>query len=150
MDASRSRVPAPVQPAAYVAAGSATRVRQAELPRLEHALGRLWDELRGLLHDQLLLASLEGRQALACLVRILVLAVTGAALLLGAWAAVTVAVMIWLVNTGLPLALALAIVAGATVALAAALLWLARRSVSDLTFPATLRTLTNPPAGTAQ
>jgi hypothetical protein len=78
--------------------------RQAEPPPLEHVLGRLWDDLQGLLHDQLLLASLESRQALAGLVRILVLAVTCAALLLVAWGAAMAAVLIWLLDSGLSLA----------------------------------------------
>jgi uncharacterized membrane protein YqjE len=108
-------------------------------------LGRLWDDLQGLLHDQLLLVSLESRQALASLVRILVLAVTCAALLLGAWAAAMAAVVMWLLDTGLSPALVLAVVVGGTLLLTAGLFWLARQSVGELTFPATLRRLANAP-----
>src|SRR5262245_33732005 len=140
MDNARNAVPASTGAAATSSARAGRwPPHQGELPRLEHALGRLWDETRGLLHDQLLLASLESREALGGLVRLVVLALSCAALLLGAWAAVTVAVMIWLVSAGLPLALALIIVAGASLALAAGLLWFAHRSLRDITFPATLR-----------
>lgn len=147
MDTARTGLAGSSQPAAISARRAGSELRRPQPPRLEHALGGLWDELRGLLHDQLLLASLEGRQALAGLTRLLVLAVSCAALVLGAWAAATVAVMIWLVDAGLPLALALVIVAGAALLLAAGLTWLARRSMRDIAFPATLRTFAGDPPG---
>jgi hypothetical protein len=127
----------------------AARTRQepghAGRPQLEPAVGRLWDEVRGLLHDQLLLVSLESRQALAGLVRMLILAVGCAALLLGAWAVAMTAALMWLVQTGLSVALALLIVMGATLLLAGALFWLGRRSTREIAFPATLRRLAHAP-----
>jgi uncharacterized membrane protein YqjE len=145
MDAARNAIHAAAQPSADGSVRSGGSPRQAEPPPLEHALGRLWDDLQGLLHDQLLLASLESRQALAGLVRILVLAVTCAALLLGAWGAAMAAVVMWLLDTGLSPALVLAVVVGGTLLLTAGLFWLARQSVGELTFPATLRRLANAP-----
>ena len=118
---------------------------QAGRPQLEPALGGLWDELRGLLHDHLLLVSLESRLALAGLMRMLILAVGCAALLLGAWAVAMTAVLMWLVQTGLSVALALLIVIGATLLLACGLFWFARRSTREIAFPATLRRLANAP-----
>jgi hypothetical protein len=127
----------------------AARTRQASgqagRPQLEPALGGLWDELRGLLHDHLLLVSLESRLALAGLMRMLILAVGCAALLLGAWAVAMTAVLMWLVQTGLSVALALLIVIGATLLLAGGLFWFARRSTREIAFPATLRRLANAP-----
>ena len=68
MDAARDAMHAAGQSSARDAVIGARRSgkpsRQAEPPALEHALGRLWDELRGLLHDQMLLVSLESQQAL--------------------------------------------------------------------------------------
>ena len=145
MDAARDAMHAAGQPAAGGSVHVGKSPRQANPPPLEHALGRLWDELRGLLHDHLLLASLESRQVLARLVRILILAVSCAALVLGAWAAAMTAVLMWLLETGLPLALGLAIVVGGTLLLAGALFWLARRSVHELVLPATLRRLAGAP-----
>ena len=148
MDAARDAMHAAGQSSARDpgrAGASGTPPRQSEPPSLEHALGRLWDELRGLLHDQLLLVSLESRHALASLVRILILGVTCAALLLGAWAAAMAAVLMWLLDSGLSTAVALALVVGGTLLLAVGLFWLARRSVRELAFPATLRRLANAP-----
>ena len=145
MDAARDAMHAAGQPSAGGSVHVGKSPRQANPPPLEHALGRLWDELRGLLHDHLLLASLESRQVLASLVRILILAVSCAALVLGAWAAAMTAVLMWLLETGLPLALGLAIVVGGTLLLAGALFWLARRSVHELVLPATLRRLAGAP-----
>jgi hypothetical protein len=51
----------------------------------------------------------------------------------------------WLLETGLPIALGLFIVVGGTLLLAAALFWLARQSVRELAFPATLRRLASAP-----
>ena len=118
MDAARNAMHAAAQPSAGGSVSSGGSPRQAEPPPLEHALGRLWDDLQGLLHDQLLL---------------------------GAWGAAMAAVLIWLLDTGLSLALALAVVVGGTLVLAAGLFWLARQSVGELTFPATLRRLANAP-----
>lgn len=112
---------------------------------MERALGAAWDELRGLLHDHLLLLSLESRLALAGLVRILILVVSCAALLLGAWAAAMAAMLMWLLDAGLSLALGLVVTVGGTLLLAGVLLWFARHSVRELTFPATLRRLANAP-----
>ena len=105
----------------------------------------MWDEVRGLLHDQLLLVSLESRLALAGLMRMLILAVACAALLLGAWAVAMTAVLMWLVQAGLSVALALLILVGATLLLAGALFGLARRATREIAFPATLRRLANAP-----
>jgi uncharacterized membrane protein YqjE len=145
MDAARDAMHAAGQPSAGGSVHVDKSPRQADPPTLEHALGRLWDELRGLLHDHLLLASLESRQVLASLVRILILAVSCAALVLGAWAAAMTAVLMWLVETGLSVALGLVIVVGGTLLLAGALFWLARRSVHELVLPATLRRLAGAP-----
>jgi uncharacterized membrane protein YqjE len=145
MDAARDAMHAPRQPSTGGPVNVGKTPRQSEPPPLEHALGRLWDELRGLLHDHLLLASLESRQALAILVRSLILAVSCAALLVGAWAAAITALLMWLLETGLPIALGLFIVVGGTLLLAAALFWLARQSVRELAFPATLRRLASAP-----
>lgn len=142
MDAAREAIQAA---AGRPAPGESSRRRAAEPLGLEPALSRLWDELRGLLHDQLLLLSLESRQTVAGLMRMLILAIVCAALLLGAWAAAMAALLMWLAEIGLSVALALGLVTGTTLLLAAALFWLTRRSLREVTFPATLRRLANDP-----
>jgi hypothetical protein len=145
MDAPRDAVHAARQASGGGPAKPGKSPRQAEPPSLELALGTVWDELRGVFHDHLLLVSLESRLALAGLVRILILAVSCAALLLGAWAAAMAAMLMWLLDVGLSLALGLVITVGGTLLLAGVLFWFARHSVRELSFPATLRRLANAP-----
>ena len=145
MDAARQAMQAAGPAHAAGSAGQSARPRRDHTPQLDHALGRLWDELRGLLHDQVLLVSLESRQAFAGLARVLILAVACAALALGAWAVAMTALLMGLVQTGMSVALALLVVVGATLLLAGGLFWLARRSMRDIAFPATLRRLANAP-----
>jgi len=134
-----------MQAAGYRGSHATGSAGQSARSQLEPAVGRLWDELRGLLHDHLLLVSLESRQALVGLTRILILAVTCAALLLGACAVAMTALLMWLVQTGMSIALALLFVVGATLLLAGGLFWLARRSAREIAFPATLRRLAHAP-----
>ena len=110
MDAARQAI----QAAGYRGSHATGSPGQSARAQLEPAVRRLWDELRGLLHDHLLLVSLESRQALVGLTRMLILGVTCAALLLGAWAVAMTALLMWLVQTGMSIALALLIVVGAT------------------------------------
>lgn len=145
MDAARDAMHAAGQSSPSRSVKSGRRAGGAESPPLEHAVGDLWDELRGLLHDQVLLASLESRQAVASLMRSVILALGCVVLLVGAWAAATAATLMWLVDTGLSIALALTIVGGGTLLLGAALFWGARESVRGVAFPATLRRLANTP-----
>jgi len=112
---------------------------------LPATLGSLWDELRGLFQDHLLLASLESQRILPSLVRTLILAGVCIALLVGAWASAVAGLTVWLVEDGWSIAGTLALVVGGTLVLAAGLFWLARRSLRSITFPATLRRLTNAP-----
>ncbi len=146
MDAARDAMHSAGRPSVGGPVGARKPPPQSEpAPPLELALGRLWDELRGLFHDHLLLAALESRQVLASLVRTLILAVSCAALVLGAWATAMTALLMWLLETGMSVALGLAIVMGGTLLLAGALFWLMRRTVRELVLPATLRRLAGAP-----
>jgi uncharacterized membrane protein YqjE len=144
MDAARGAMQAGRSAAGAEPTAIPTRPHAAR-PGLESAVGRLWDELRGLLHDQLLLVSLESRQALAGLMRMLILALGCAALLLGAWAVAMTALLMGLVEAGLSVTVALIIILAATLLLAGGSFWLARRSVHEIAFPASLRRLANEP-----
>lgn len=141
--------PDAMQPATHAAADGSAKAEKApsesEPPPLERALGRLWDEMRALVNDQLLLASLEARRSVSTMVRIVILGLVCAALLLGAWAVAMMAVLMWLLDSGMSSAAALMIVMGSTFLLAAAMLWLTRRSLDQVGFPATLRRLASAP-----
>jgi hypothetical protein len=130
--------------AAAARSRASDRSSDSPLP-LDRALGRLWDETRGLINDHLLLASLEARSAARSLLRVVLLGVAGAALVLGAWGVLMAALLMWLLDAGVSTGNALAIVGIGTLLLAGLLFVLARQAMRGLLFPATLRRLASAP-----
>lgn len=110
-----------------------------------HTLQR---ELRNLAHDQLQLAALELRLAAHSLMTMISAAVCIGALLVLAWVGLMAAAGLSLIGLGLQAALVLLLLAALTLALALTLRGYLRHRSRYLGFPATLRSLKPPAAGT--
>ncbi len=104
-------------------------------------LGRLLGEARQLVADYSLLAVLDGRRAAVQLAWLLSSGLVVAVLLVTAWLALVVAVMVWLFEERLSWPLALTIGAVLNVAGAGGLLWWMRSLVVEKPFTALLRQL---------
>jgi len=104
-------------------------------------LGRLLGEARQLVADYTLLAVLDARRGAIQLVWLLSSGLVAAVLLVTAWLALVVAVMVWLFEEALSWPAALAIGAILNIAGAGALLWWMRHLLVDLPFSALLRQL---------
>jgi uncharacterized membrane protein YqjE len=98
-------------------------------------------EVRGLVHDQIELATLESRLLIQRVLRMAMIAVFSALVLAGAWFALTGAAVFVLISLGVAPAMAMALLAGASVLLALGAWLLLRRTSARLGFPATQRTL---------
>jgi uncharacterized membrane protein YqjE len=113
-------------------------------PGLLEQAGRLWDAIRGAVHDQFRLLALEARQAGARLALMLGLAVMAVALLATAWlGAVAVAVLL-MIEAGAAASVAILVAVGANLAGAAACAVALRRQARQTPFSATLRSLKRP------
>jgi uncharacterized membrane protein YqjE len=111
-------------------------------PGLLESAKLLERELRSIVHDHLILAALETRQAGESLVRIIAMGVITACLLLTAWLALVSAVAIMLVQYTLVTAGAALILVFAVHCVAAmVLVWAIRRRSRYLMFPATISRL---------
>jgi len=104
-------------------------------------LGRLLGEARQLVADYSLLAVLDGRRAAVQLAWLLSAGLMVSVLLVTAWLALVVAVMVWLFEERLSWPLALAIGALLNIAGAGALFWWIRNLVVEKPFTALLRQL---------
>ena len=104
-------------------------------------LGRLLGEARQLVADYSLLAVLDGRRAAVQLAWLLSAGLVVAVLLVTAWLALVVAVMVWLFEESLSGPAALAIGALLNIAGAGALFWWMRNLVVEKPFTALLRQL---------
>ena len=118
-----------------------TPQRAPHQPGLGDLLGRLLGEGRQLVADYTLLAVLDARRAAMQLAWILSSGLVVSVLLVTAWLAIVVALMIWLLQERLSWPAALAIGAVLNVAGAGALLWWMRRLVVEMPFSALLRQL---------
>jgi len=108
---------------------------------LLHDAQSLWQELRGLAHDQLTLAVLETKLAGQSLVTMIAAGLMIAILLVSAWLGLLCAVVLWLVAIGVTASVAVLLAVTANVVCALILYGVIRRQRRHLQFPATLRSL---------
>lgn len=101
----------------------------------------LWQELRGLAHDQLTLVALETKLAGKSLVTMIAAGVMVALLLVSAWLGVVGAVVLWLISIGVVASIAMLLAVAANLVFAVILYDVVRRLSRRLQFPATLRSL---------
>ena len=102
-------------------------------------------EVRGLIHDQLQLATLELRLASRSLMIMILAAVGCGVLLVLVWAGLMAALGLSLVHGGLAPVRVVLVVTALTAVLAVLLQGLIRRRSQDLGLPATMRSLKPPP-----
>ena len=107
----------------------------------------LLHELRGLVHDRLLLAALETRRAGESLVSMLVTGVMIAVLLSSSWLGLMAVAVLSLVESGVVASSAILLAVAANLLLVLILFRMVRRKSRSLQFPATLRSLQNEPPG---
>lgn len=112
-------------------------------PDLHSLVGGLLHDLRVSLHGRLELMSLELQQAGSALTQIVILAVATGVLLCGAWLTLMVALFMGAVEGGLHWAAAIAIVFFINLGVAGLLYVKAFRLTRHLSFPATVRSLSN-------
>lgn len=115
-------------------------------PGLLESASALWNELRGVLHDQLQLAVLETKLAGTSLVVMIAAGVMVALLLLTAWLGLVGAGVLWLIGMGVAASMAMLMAVAASVVFSLALCYLIRRQSRHLQFSATLRSLRPMPA----
>lgn len=102
----------------------------------------LWLELRGLTHDHLQLASLEGRQASRSLVSMIAAGLITAVLLISVWFGLMAAAALMLINGNIVGAIeAILLVVAANLAAILFLFRFIRHKSHHLLFPATVRSL---------
>jgi uncharacterized membrane protein YqjE len=104
-------------------------------------LVRLLGEARSLVSDYALLAVLDARRAAIRLAWILSSGLVVAVLVVTAWLALVVALMVWLLGEDMPWPAALAIGAALNLVGAGALVWWMRQLVTEMPFTALLRQL---------
>lgn len=111
----------------------------------------LWQELRGLSHDRVLLAALETQRAGGSLVSMIMAGVMVAVLLIGAWLGLQAAAVLWLVEHGVVASNAILLAVVFNLLFSLILCAVIRRNSRYLQFPATLRSLRPmPPEGRDQ
>jgi hypothetical protein len=101
----------------------------------------LWQQLRGLAHDQLSLATLEARLAGQSLVTMIAAGVMIGALLISAWLGLMGAAVLWLVSHGVTAGIAMLLAVAANLLFALGLCHMTWRQSRHLLFPATRRSL---------
>ena len=101
----------------------------------------LWQQLRGLAHDQLTLATLEARLAGQSLVTMIAAGVMIGALLISAWLGLMGAAVLWLISHGVIASIAMLVAVGVNLLVALGLYHVSRRQSRHLLFPATRRSL---------
>lgn len=106
-----------------------------------HAVKSLWDELRGLAHDQLTLLAFETKLAGKSLVTMIAAGVMVALLVVTAWLGLMGAAVLWLISIGVVASISMLLVVGANLMFALIPYYLIRRRLRYLQFPATLRSL---------
>jgi hypothetical protein len=123
--------------------GDTTLAQSQEAPRRSVLEGAklLWEEVRGLTHDQFQLATLELKLAGESLVIMIAAAVMAAVLVISAWLGLVAAAVFGLIDVGLGPLTALLLGVAANVIGAVLLVFLIRRRSQYLQFPATRRSL---------
>ena len=101
----------------------------------------LWADLRGMLHDRLQLAALETQRAAESLVAILAYGIVVGVLAAGAWLSLAGAMVLWLIDQGMPASAALLLAALHNLIGVFGFALAIRRKSRHLRFPATLRSL---------
>lgn len=124
---------------------TATPAALSEVPpgktALLEDLKALWHELRGVAHDQLILAALEAKLAGKTLVIMLAAGVMVAILLVSAWLGLMGAAVLWLIGVGLSGSIAMLVAVAANLVAAFILIGMIRGQTRYLQFPATVRSL---------
>lgn len=113
----------------------------AGAPGLSESALALWDDLRGLAHEQLQLAALEARRAGESLVSMVAFAIVAGVLAASAWVGTTGALVLWLIESGVAASAALLLAAVLNVLGAFGFAVAIRRKSHYLRFPATVRSL---------
>jgi uncharacterized membrane protein YqjE len=136
--AGATRAPADAAAGAVAMEAAAASDEASVFAALRGLVGDAW----ALVHDHLLLATLEAQRAVKSLTRMLIAGIFAAVLLVTSWLALIGAAMFWWVgSSGASWAQAFLTMAVVNVAVGiAAMLWI-RRLAADLLFSATLRTL---------
>jgi hypothetical protein len=116
-----------------------------ELGVAENAAG-LWRDLRGMAHDQLLLAALEAQRAGRSLVFMLAASIVLGLLLASTLLILTAALILGLIELGLAPSLSALLAALVSIAVSVALAMMIRARSRHLGFPATLRNIKPAPA----
>jgi uncharacterized protein involved in cysteine biosynthesis len=106
----------------------------------------LWQEWRGLAHDELTLVALEARLAGRSLVTMIAAGVMVAVLLMSAWLGLLGAVVLWLIGIGVMASIAVLLAVATNLVFALILYDVIGRQSRHLQFPAALRSLRPVPA----
>ncbi|WP_054285090.1 MULTISPECIES: phage holin family protein [Gulbenkiania] len=110
-------------------------------PSLKEAARTMMETLHEVVHERALLFSLEAKRAGLALAQMVVMGVAAALLVITAWFGLVSAIVVGLVQLGMPWFLAILLGVAANGVGAWVLLKRARTLVSYLTFPSTLRHL---------
>lgn len=122
----------------------------APAPGLISSVEALWDDLRGIAHDHLRLATLEARRAVQSLFSIAVYGIVIGMLMAAAWLAAAGAMVLWLIDGGFGASAALLLGAALNLLGAVGFTLLVRRKSLLLRFPATVRRLQSADAPAAK
>jgi Putative Actinobacterial Holin-X, holin superfamily III len=104
----------------------------------------LWQEWRSAWHQQLALAALEVERAARSLVAMVAFGVAGGVLAASAWLGLLAVAALWLIDSGLPITLALLAVVFGNLAGSLALVLAVQRRGRHLALPATIASLSRP------
>lgn len=104
----------------------------------------VWNNLQGLLHDQLQLAALEAQRAGKSLATILIYAIVVGVLLVSSWLCLVGAAVFWCVHNGMNISIALLLALIVNLLGALGFVIIIWRQSTSLRFPATLNTLKTP------
>jgi uncharacterized membrane protein YqjE len=108
---------------------------------LGEALRALWTDARGLAREHAILLVLEAQRAGMHLAYMLAAVLVASVLVVTAWLAIVVAIIVWLVSEEVPWPGVLLIAAFLNLMAAALVAWWARQQVGEKPFSATLRQL---------
>ena len=144
MDAANAADSGPERPS--VAADGAASAESVSAGLIDNA-SALWVDLKGLAHDHLELAALETRRAGESLVSIVAYGVVVGVLGVSAWLGLAAALVLWLIDRGVPASGALILAVLVNLAGAFGFVLAIRRTSQALRFPATVRALKPRQAG---
>ena len=113
----------------------------APVPGLLDNAAALWGDLKGLAHDHLELAALETRQAGESLVWIIAYGIVVGVLCVSAWLGLVAALVLWLVDRGMPASAAVLLAVVVNLLGAFGFVLAIKKTSQALRFPATVRAL---------